>query len=157
MHGPHKSRRLLVGEPDDATVRPFLVPLRCYYCATLIGQKSTLIYGEIFICYSIWGNHGWNKLERILVLRHINYARCLYTLSPPNTFMQKSLFLLLLLCSYPSGEILPRMFERISPPIISSFYGRVLRETILAGEVMLRSCPFIFARKLKICHTYSRA
>lgn len=59
MHGPHKSRWLLVGGLGDATVRPFLVPLRCYYCATLIGQKSTLIRPDIYMLFHL--GQSWMK------------------------------------------------------------------------------------------------
>lgn len=61
MHGPHKSRRLLVDGPDDATVRPFLVPLRCYYCAALIGRKSTLIRRDIYTPF----HSGQSRMKQV--------------------------------------------------------------------------------------------
>jgi len=121
MHGPHKSRRLLVGGPDDATVRPFLVPLRCYYCATLIGQKSTLIRRDIYTLFHL--GQSWMKQvgEDPRIATHKLCALPLYTLSLP---LCKNLLPFFLFLSY-IGEILSRIFEKISPPIISNFYGRM--------------------------------
>lgn len=126
MHGPHKSRGLLVAGPDDATVRPFLVPLRCYYCAALIGQKSTLMRRDIYTLFHL--GQSWMKQvgENPRIATH-KLCALPSTIFPPlaDTFMQTSLFLLLLFFFlFIHRELLPSMFEKILSPITSGLFFR---------------------------------
>lgn len=156
MHGPHKSRRLLVGGPDDATVRPFLVPLRCYYCATLIGQKSTLIREDIYTLFHL--GQSWMKQvgEDPRIATYKLGALPLYTFPPGYLYAKifipsaSSLFLSV------GGDLTPHVWENFTSNNFKFLRLNLVREAIWAGGVILLYLiprTFYFVRKLKICHT----